>query len=102
MGASLTFLDKPITDIEYATGHSDALKTKFVAAEMQGWRLNMVSNYYIILNLCLRLANYRKMHIFQISISPNSRRSSPYSMVMEVVKWPNIVRKIIRKFYKTS
>lgn len=49
MGASLTFLDKPITDIEYATGHSDALKTKFVAAEMQGWRLNMVSIYDIIL-----------------------------------------------------
>jgi len=65
MGASLTFLDKPITDIEYATGHSDALKTKFVAAEMQGWRLNMVSNHFINLNLCLRLANIGRCTSFR-------------------------------------
>ena len=43
MGASLTFLEKPNTEIEYMNGESTDLKTKFVAAEMQGWRLNQVS-----------------------------------------------------------
>lgn len=43
MGASLTFLEKPNTEVEYTTGESNELKIKFVAAEMQGWRLNMVS-----------------------------------------------------------
>ena len=42
MGASLTFLEKPNTEIEYNDGESTELKTKFVAAEMQGWRLNQV------------------------------------------------------------
>jgi hypothetical protein len=46
MGASLTFLDKPNTEIDYTTGESKELKIKFVAAEMQGWRLNMVRSEF--------------------------------------------------------
>ena len=43
MGASLMLLDQPNTDIEFADGSSVKLKTQYCAAEMQGWRLNMVS-----------------------------------------------------------
>ena len=41
MGASLVYLEKPNTDIEFETGQDS--KLKFAAGEMQGWRLNMVS-----------------------------------------------------------
>lgn len=41
MGASLVYLDKPNTDIEFTEGENKSMK--FVAGEMQGWRLNMVS-----------------------------------------------------------
>jgi hypothetical protein len=40
MGASLTYLDKPNTDVAIETGENDSLR--YAAAGMQGWRLNMV------------------------------------------------------------
>ena len=43
MGASLVYLDKPNTDIEFESGEND--KLRFAAGEMQGWRLNMVSKF---------------------------------------------------------
>ena len=39
MGASLVYLDKPNKEIEFETGENSQLE--FVAAGMQGWRLNM-------------------------------------------------------------
>ena len=42
MGASLVYLEKPNTDIEFHTGENQQMK--YAAGEMQGWRLNMVSN----------------------------------------------------------
>lgn len=41
MGASLVYLEKPNKDIQFDEGENDNLK--FVAAGMQGWRINMVS-----------------------------------------------------------
>jgi len=41
MGASLVYLDEPNTDVEHDAGENDYIK--FAAADMQGWRLNMVS-----------------------------------------------------------
>lgn len=41
MGASLVYLDKPNKEIEFENGQNKTMK--FVAGEMQGWRLNMVS-----------------------------------------------------------
>jgi len=40
MGASLVYLDKPNTNIEFENGEDDRMK--FSAGSMQGWRLNMV------------------------------------------------------------
>lgn len=42
MGASLVYLDKPNKEITFEEGESD--KIKYVAGDMQGWRINMVSN----------------------------------------------------------
>lgn len=41
MGASLAYLDKPNKEIHFQDGENDFLK--YVAGEMQGWRINMVS-----------------------------------------------------------
>jgi len=41
MGASLVYLEKPNKDIQHEDGKNDQLT--FNAAEMQGWRINMVS-----------------------------------------------------------
>ena len=41
MGASLVYLEKPNKEIEYEEGENN--NVKFVAASMQGWRINMVS-----------------------------------------------------------
>jgi hypothetical protein len=46
MGASLIYLEKPNTDIEFQSGSSDQFKVRYTAAEMQGWRLNMVIENY--------------------------------------------------------
>ena len=43
MGASMVYLEKPNTAIEFKSGESAKYKTRFTAAEMQGWRINMVS-----------------------------------------------------------
>jgi hypothetical protein len=48
MGASMVYLDKPNTEVHFAEGESKAHKTKFCAAEMQGWRLNMVTLHLIL------------------------------------------------------
>lgn len=44
MGASLVYLDKPNKEIHFTEGEND--KIKFVAGDMQGWRINMVSITY--------------------------------------------------------
>ena len=41
MGASLVYLEKPNKEIQFEEGEND--KLRFVAAGMQGWRINMVS-----------------------------------------------------------
>ena len=41
MGASLVYLDKPNKEIHFTEGAND--KIEFVAGDMQGWRINMVS-----------------------------------------------------------
>jgi hypothetical protein len=40
MGASLTYLEKPKTDVDIVEGENTDYK--FAAAGMQGWRLNQV------------------------------------------------------------
>ena len=42
MGASLVYLDKPNKEIKFDVGENEHLR--YVAGEMQGWRINMVSN----------------------------------------------------------
>jgi hypothetical protein len=46
MGASLVYLENPNKEIEFEEGENS--KIKYVAASMQGWRINMVSIQYII------------------------------------------------------
>jgi hypothetical protein len=41
MGASLVYLENPNKEIEFEEGENN--KIKYVAASMQGWRINMVS-----------------------------------------------------------
>ena len=45
MGASLVYLEKPNKEIQFEEGENH--KVRFVAAGMQGWRINMVSNILI-------------------------------------------------------
>lgn len=45
MGASLVYLESPNKSIEIEHGEND--KIEFVAASMQGWRINMVSIHNI-------------------------------------------------------
>jgi hypothetical protein len=40
----MVYLEKPNTAIEFKSGESAKHKTRFTAAEMQGWRINMVSS----------------------------------------------------------
>ena len=40
----MVYLEKPNTEIEFHNGESKAFKMKYVAAEMQGWRINMVTS----------------------------------------------------------
>ncbi len=49
MGASLVYLDKPNKEIEFEFGEDDHLE--YVAAGMQGWRLNMEDAHIAALNL---------------------------------------------------
>jgi len=56
MGASLVYLDSPNKEVEFETGENDRLK--FAAGQMQGWRLNMVTDVLIL----------RKMRILRNSI----------------------------------
>ena len=42
MGASLVYLEKPNKEIQFDHGQNEHLR--FVAAGMQGWRINMVSS----------------------------------------------------------
>ena len=48
MGASMVYLEKPNTEVEFQSGESKQHKVRYVAAEMQGWRLNMVSEPILI------------------------------------------------------
>ena len=41
MGASLVYLENPNKNVEFEIGQNE--KVEFVAASMQGWRINMVS-----------------------------------------------------------
>jgi len=46
MGASMVYMEKPNTEIEFQEGASNDLKIRYYAGEMQGWRLNMVRAPY--------------------------------------------------------
>jgi len=41
MGASLVYLEKPNTEVEFEEGMTGNIR--YGVGEMQGWRLNMVS-----------------------------------------------------------
>ena len=74
MGASLVYLEKPNKEIKFDLGENQDIK--FVAAGMQGWRINMVS--HINCSSCFGMhedmnpiriftskwlhSNYRKIH----------------------------------------
>ena len=49
MGASLVYLDKPNKNIDFEFGSNDLLE--FVAAGMQGWRLNMEDSHVAELSM---------------------------------------------------
>jgi len=44
MGASMVYLEKPNTEVEFQSGENKQHKVRYTAAEMQGWRLNMVGH----------------------------------------------------------
>jgi hypothetical protein len=56
MGASLVYLEKPNTEVEFEEGQGGNIR--YGVGEMQGWRLNMVSTLKSLIQF------YRKMHIF--------------------------------------
>ena len=56
MGASLVYLEKPNKEIHFTEGEND--KFQFVAGDMQGWRINMVSFLLIYYPLCQLLTSY--------------------------------------------
>jgi hypothetical protein len=58
MGASMVYLEKPNTEIEFQDGASTELKLRYSAGEMQGWRLNMVGTL-ILKNLSGRRAHFK-------------------------------------------
>lgn len=53
MGASLVYLDRPVTKKDTNVGQLQPSQTqvgfKYAASGMQGWRLNMVSSWFKIL-----------------------------------------------------
>lgn len=83
MGASMVYLQEPNTDIQFQAGESKKHKTRFVAAEMQGWRLNMVS--------CAILPpyhfNFRKTRTSRTWSSRTTRPSSRSSTATVARKW---------------
>ena len=42
----MVYLEKPNTEVEFTTGEDKLHKMRFVAAEMQGWRMNMVIKHF--------------------------------------------------------
>ena len=53
MGASLVYLDKPNKEIHFQEGENDFIK--YVAGDMQGWRINMVSILFKIMEAYLHI-----------------------------------------------
>ena len=47
MGASLVYREEPLKDIVFESNEDE--RVTFASGEMQGWRLNMVSHYFLIL-----------------------------------------------------
>ena len=47
----MVYLEKPNTDIDFVQGHNHKHQTRFTAAEMQGWRINMVRSTCFKLHL---------------------------------------------------
>ncbi len=45
MGAAFIYLEKPNTNVEFQEGDDKQVGIRYVAAEMQGWRLNMVRRF---------------------------------------------------------
>jgi hypothetical protein len=78
MGASMVYLEKPNTNIEFQDGASTELKLRYSAGEMQGWRLNMVGTPL--------LKNFRKTRTFQIWSSDTIKVYSQCSTVMVDVR----------------
>ena len=46
MGASLVYLERPNKEIEFEEGENEHMR--FTAGSMQGWRINMVSFYFLV------------------------------------------------------
>ena len=59
MGASLVYLDRPVTKKDTVTGNLPASQTqvgyKYASSSMQGWRLNMVRIFYLIKELIVKI-----------------------------------------------
>ncbi len=82
MGASLVYLDKPNKDIEFETGSNGQLE--FVAAGMQGWRLNMEDAHIAELNL----ETSKRMALFGVFDGHGGREVSSYckSHFLDIVR----------------
>jgi hypothetical protein len=64
MGASLVYLNQPNKEIEHEVGNNDYIS--YTAANMQGWRLNMVSNS--TRSSCFCLTNAQVKHSLKFNI----------------------------------
>ncbi len=60
MGASLVYLNEPNKEIEHEKGGNEYLA--FAAGSMQGWRLNMVSDYPLF-HSCLGLCSIKPHYL---------------------------------------
>ena len=89
MGTSMVYMEKPNTDIEFQTGVNKKQKVQYVAAEMQGWRLNMVSPIVTI---------ERKMRTLRISNLKRIKPSLLCLMATVVVRSQSTQRSILRSF----
>jgi hypothetical protein len=76
----MVYLEKPNTEVEFQSGENKQHQIRYTAAEMQGWRLNMVS-FLISLKVC------RRMPTSPILSLQTARHFLQCSMVTEARKW---------------
>jgi hypothetical protein len=92
MGASLVYLDRPLTKKDTSGGVVQATQTqpgyRYACSAMQGWRLNMVSldilSYLVI----------RKMHTSPTQLLLRGLRSLLFSMATEGSNAPSFAKSI--------